>query len=167
MGKRIKVSESKLISMIEGIIKENASAAGYGMGFVREADITQTSSAVQTAQDRELSWGKLRQLLKTFYTDYKNVFADVAPNEFNEIEMILNGVISLAREKNINGKDPDVISQYLKQHMRRVMADDPSIQADIDIEQGDAPAGLKKDNEVKKMFEGRLLKRVLSTRKRK
>ena len=164
MGKKIKISETKLIRMIEGIVKENASMAGFGMGFVKEADVTQTQSAVQSAKDRELSWGKLRQLLKTFYTDYKNVFADVAPNEFNEIEMILNGVISLAREKNINGKDPDVISQYLKQHMRRVMVDDPSIQADIDVEKGDAPAGLKKDSEVKKMFENRLRRRTLRKR---
>ena len=52
------------------------------------------------------------------YVNYKRTFADVQPNEFNEIEMILSGLIDLAKNKNINNKDASVISQYLKQHVK-------------------------------------------------
>ena len=160
MGKKIKISESRLLEMIKGIIKEQSSMAGFGHGFVQEVSATEPAPTTPlSAQERELSWGKLRELLKDFYINYKVKFSDVQPNEFNEIEMILLGVIDMARVKNLNGKDPDVIAQYLKQHMKRLPAvGDP-------IENGESnipplPGDVKKDSEVKKMFENRLLRNL-------
>jgi|TARA_R110002096_G_scaffold308742_1_gene503250 hypothetical protein len=149
MGNKIKMTESRLISIIKKVLAEQASTAGFGYGFVREAD-TDAPTTPLSPQERELSWGKLREILKDFYVNYKERFADVQPNEFNEIEMILLGIIDMARIKNINNKEPDVIAQYLKQHMKKL----PSVG---DIEAGaDGIPPPPKDGEVKKMFESRL-----------
>jgi hypothetical protein len=157
MGNKIKMTESKLISMIERVIAEQASAAGFGYGFVREVETAPTTPL--SAQERELSWGKLRELMKDFYINYKEKFGDVQPNEFNEIEMILLGIIDMARVKNINGKDPDVIAQYLKQHMKRLPA-----AGDPDVDGGDAgdTPPQPRDAEVKKMFENRLRRTLVN-----
>ena len=66
MGNKIKMTESRLISIIEKILSEQASTAGFGYGFVREAD-TDAPTTPLSAQERELSWGKLREILKDFY----------------------------------------------------------------------------------------------------
>jgi len=154
MGNKIKMTESRLISMIERVLAEQASKAGFGYGFVREADTDNAPTTPLSAQERELSWGKLRELLKNFYVNYKIQFADVQPNEFNEIEMILLGVIDMARVKNLNGKDPDVIAQYLKQHMKRLPTTDGTTDGSTGTTDGTPPQ--PKDASVKKMFESRL-----------
>jgi len=157
MGNKIKMTESRLIAMIEMILSEQASTAGFGYGFVQEVETAPTTPL--SAQERELSWGKLRELMKDFYVNYKEKFGDVQPNEFNEIEMILLGIIDMARVKNINGKEPDVIAQYLKQHMKRLPAvGDPDADGN---KTGDTPPQ-PKDASVKKMFENKLRRTLVN-----
>jgi len=110
MAKKIMLKESELISMIERLVKEQTMTDQGGSG-------------VMDPLEKEQSWGKLRQFLKDLYTNYKQEFTDVQPNEFNEIQMVIKAAISLAQEKNINNKGATVISQYLKQHVRPLEQD--------------------------------------------
>jgi len=110
MAKKIMLKESELISMIERLVKEDTMTDQGGSG-------------VMDPLEKEQSWGKLRQFLKDLYTNYKQEFTDVQPNEFNEIQMVIRAAISLAQEKNINNKGATVISQYLKQHVRPLEQD--------------------------------------------
>ncbi len=108
--------------------------------MVIEEQLTdQGGTEVLSAQDKELSWGKLRAYLKDLYTDYKNKFADVQPNEFNEVMMVLDGAIDLAKVKNINNKGASVISQYLKQHVKPLERQYDAAQSDSTPEAPPAP----------------------------
>jgi len=130
MARKIILKESELQSMIERL--------------VLEATDQENASGVMAPLEKEESWGKLRQYLKDMYTNYKQEFSDVQPNEFNEIESVIQAVISLAREKNINNKAPSVIMQYLKTHVRPI--------ENLDLATGDdkqAPDGVKKAPELK------------------
>jgi hypothetical protein len=71
--------------------------------------------------DQNASWSKLKQFFKDYYTNIKVKVADVSPSEFNEIEMVLDAVVSLGREINLNNKSPEVIAQQLKRHMKDLM----------------------------------------------
>ena len=58
--------------------------------LVKEDTMTdQGGSGVMDPLEKEQSWGKLRQFLKDLYTNYKQEFTDVQPNEFNEIQMVI------------------------------------------------------------------------------
>jgi len=124
MGKKIKMSESRLISMIEGIIKEQASSAGFGYGFVQENTEDEEPANIMSVLDQNESWSKLKQFFKEYYTNVKMKVADVSPSEFNEIEMVLDAIVSLAREINLNNKSPEVIAQQLKRHMKDLVRAD-------------------------------------------
>ena len=77
--------------------------------------------------------------------------------------MILLGIIDMARIKNINNKEPDVIAQYLKQHMKRL----PSVSDVESVTNPDGTPPQPKDSEVKKMFEGRLHRNLTKSNKRR
>tara|TARA_R100000900_G_C3338875_1_gene164837 strand:- start:110 stop:526 length:417 start_codon:yes stop_codon:yes gene_type:complete len=137
MAKKIMLKESELISMIERLVKE-------------EAMTDQGGSGVMDPLEKEQSWGKLRQFLKDMYTNYKSEFADVQPNEFNEIQMVIKAAISLAQEKNINNKGATVISQYLKQHVR-------PLEKDAEQQTKEAPKDPElKMSDIKESFRRRL-----------
>tara|TARA_R110000823_G_scaffold56571_1_gene137534 strand:+ start:165 stop:614 length:450 start_codon:yes stop_codon:yes gene_type:complete len=127
MARKIMLKESELHSLIARLVLEAEDAQ---------------ASAVMAPLEKEESWGKLRQYLKELYTNYKQEFADVQPNEFNEIEMVIQAVISLAREKNINNKAPSVITQYLKTHVRPIEKMDTT-------DDKQSPDGVKKAPELK------------------
>ena len=131
MGKKIKMSESRLISVIEGIIKEQASRAGFGYGFIREEPTqdAETTDSIMSVLDQNESWSKLKQFFKEYYTNVKMKVADVSPSEFNEIEMVLDAIVSLAREINLNNKSPEVIAQQLKRHMKDLVRADAEAEA--------------------------------------
>ena len=109
------MSESKLISMISKIVNEQS--AGFGYGFVKEQPEEEVVDIMSTL-DQNASWSNLKQFFKDYYTNVKVKVADVSPSEFNEIEMVLDAVVSLAREINLNNKSPEVITQQLKRHMK-------------------------------------------------
>ena len=115
MGKRIKMSEHNLVHMISKIVKEQK--AGFGYGFVQEQP-EEGGSDILSTLDQNASWSKLKQFFKDYYTNVKVKVADVSPSEFNEIEMVLDAVVSLGREINLNNKSPEVIAQQLKRHMK-------------------------------------------------
>lgn len=115
MGNKIKMSESKLINMISKIVNEQS--AGFGYGFVQEQPEDGVVDIMSTL-DQNASWSKLKQFFKDYYTNIKVKVADVSPSEFNEIEMVLDAVVSLGREINLNNKSPEVIAQQLKRHMK-------------------------------------------------
>ena len=130
---------------------------------VREEE-EQADSGVFSAKDKEVSWGKLRQYLKDMYTDYKNWFSDVQPSEFNEVMTIFKAVIDLAKVKNINNKSADIISQYLKQHVK-------PLERQYDISQQDttpdAPGKPKYDEVNESKNYQRLYKRINEDFRRK
>ena len=132
MARKIMLKESDLVSMVERLVLEQPPATDDNV------------SKVMSPLEKEESWGKLRQYMKNLYTNYKQEFADVQPNEFNEIEMVIQAVISLAREKNINNKAPSVITQYLKTHVRPLEKVDVSTDA-----AKQEPSGVKKAPELK------------------
>ena len=119
MGRKIKLSESRLIDMISTIVKEHASLGGFGYGFVKEQNPTQPAGEdIMSTLESNESWSKLKQFFKDYYTNVKTKVADVSPSEFNEIEMVVDAIISLAREINLNNKSPEVIAQQLRRHMK-------------------------------------------------
>ena len=62
--------------------------------------------------DAQASFAKLKEFFKDYYQNVKQKLTDVSPSEFNEIQMVLNAVISLAREYNLNNKDPEIIALF-------------------------------------------------------
>ena len=115
MGNKIKMTESNLINMISNIVSEQK--AGFGYGFIPE-EVDEEGVDIVSTLDQNASWSKLKQFFKDYYTNVKVKVADVSPSEFNEIEMVLDAVVSLAREINLNNKSPEVIAQQLKRHMK-------------------------------------------------
>ena len=118
MGNRINMSETKLINMISKIVSEQR--AGFGYGFFQE-QVDEEGVDIMSTLDQNASWSKLKQFFKDYYTNVKVKVADVSPSEFNEIEMVLDAVVSLGREINLNNKSPEVIAQQLKRHMKDLM----------------------------------------------
>ena len=145
MARIKKLNERQLTNLVKQIIREEEE---------------QADSGVFSAKDKEVSWGKLRQYLKDMYTDYKNWFSDVQPSEFNEVMTIFKAVIDLAKVKNINNKGADVISQYLKQHVKPLERQYDMSQQD---ETPEAPPEPKygEVNESKRSNYSRLYKRLM------
>lgn len=88
---------------------------------VREANDQPQGSEVMDPLEAQASFAKLKEFFKDYYQNVKQKLTDVSPSEFNEIQMVLNAVISLAREYNLNNKDPEIIAQQLKRHMRDIV----------------------------------------------
>tara|TARA_R110000787_G_scaffold212071_2_gene321868 strand:- start:133 stop:573 length:441 start_codon:yes stop_codon:yes gene_type:complete len=112
--------------MIERIVKEQH-LGGFGYGFVKEEPETEdnlvNAGGVMSPLESNESWSKLKQFFKDYYTQIKTKVSDVSPSEFNEIEMVINAIISLAKEYNLNNKNPEVIAQQLKRHMKDLTND--------------------------------------------
>tara|TARA_R110002020_G_scaffold103416_1_gene242126 strand:- start:1877 stop:2350 length:474 start_codon:yes stop_codon:yes gene_type:complete len=111
MARTKKLTERQLTNLVRNVVKEVDSAES-------------ASSEVMAPLDQQASYAKLKEFFKDYYQNIKQKLTDVSPSEFNEIEMVLNAVISLAREYNLNNKDPEIIAQQLKRHMRDIQRSD-------------------------------------------
>ena len=108
MARIQKLTERQLTNLVKRIVKEDET------GTKGEGD-------VMAPLDAQASFAKLKEFFKDYYQNVKQKLTDVSPSEFNEIQMVLNAVISLAREYNLNNKDPEIIAQQLKRHMRDIV----------------------------------------------
>tara|TARA_R110002020_G_scaffold38780_3_gene116145 strand:- start:135 stop:1001 length:867 start_codon:yes stop_codon:yes gene_type:complete len=153
MGNKIRMTESNLINMISKIVKEQR--AGFGYGFMPE-QVDEEGVDIMSTLDQNESWSKLKQFFKEYYTNVKTKVADVSPSEFNEIEMVLDAVVSLAREINLNNKSPEVIAQQLKRHMKDLLRMSNDMATDMESN--------KPSKEAPPLEEGRKLFRRLKNR---
>ena len=151
MASRKKLTERQITKLVRNIVKESTSV-----------DSTESaSSEVMSPLDQQASYAKLKEFFKDYYQNIKQKLTDVSPSEFNEIEMVLNAVISLAREYNLNNKDPEIIAQQLKRHMRDIQRTDKAAEKKAP-DAPDTPApkyGEVKESYIRSNF-NRLYKRL-------
>ena len=131
----VRIKESDLKRIIQRVIKEQTSIempqsvkdelmgnledAGY-VGDeleVGELDIDEPAEIV-TTEKTDTDWNTIGDFFKDYYAHVRERFSRVSPNEFDEITVLINAVVSLAGDINLDNKDAGMLVQQLTKRIK-------------------------------------------------
>jgi hypothetical protein len=131
----VRITESDLKRIIQRVIKEQTSLempqsvkdelmgnledAGYvGDGEeVEELSVDEPLEVVPT-EKTDTDWNTIGDFFKDYYAHVRERFSRVSPNEFDEITVLINAVVSLAGDINLDNKDAGMLVQQLTQRIK-------------------------------------------------
>jgi hypothetical protein len=131
----VRITESDLKRIIQRVIKEQTSLempqsvkdelmgnledAGYvGDGEeVEELSVDEPLEVVPT-EKTDTDWNTIGDFFKDYYAHVRERFSRVSPNEFDEITVLINAVVSLAGDINLDNKDAGMLVQQLTKRIK-------------------------------------------------
>jgi hypothetical protein len=131
----VRITESDLKRIIQRVIKEQTSLempqsvkdelmgnledAGYvGDGEeVEELSVDEPLEVVPT-EKTDTDWNTIGDFFKDYYAHVRERFSRVSPNEFDEITVLINAIVSLAGDINLDNKDAGTIVQQLTKRVK-------------------------------------------------
>jgi hypothetical protein len=131
----VRITESDLKRIIQRVIKEQTSLempqsvkdelmgnledSGYvGDGEeVEELSVDEPLEVVPT-EKTDTDWNTIGDFFKDYYAHVRERFSRVSPNEFDEITVLINAVVSLAGDINLDNKDAGMLVQQLTKRIK-------------------------------------------------
>ena len=97
----------------------NLEDAGYvGDGEeVEELSVDEPLEVVPT-EKTDTDWNTIGDFFKDYYAHVRERFSRVSPNEFDEITVLINAVVSLAGDINLDNKDAGMLVQQLTKRIK-------------------------------------------------
>ena len=131
--KTVKITESDLTKIIRRVIKEQTEMpdelklafkdAMEDEGYFDSEETGEELSVDEPLEDlpvekTDSDWTTIGEFFKDYYTHVRERFSGVSPNEFDEITILINGIVSLAGDINLDNKNANVIVQELSKRIQ-------------------------------------------------
>mgnify|MGYP006085103867 FL=1 len=131
--KTVKITESDLTKIIRRVIKEQTEMpdelklafkdAMDDAGYFDSEETGEELSVDEPLEDlpvekTDSDWTTIGEFFKDYYTNVRERFSGVTPNEFDEITILINGIVSLAGDINLDNKNANVIVQELSKRIQ-------------------------------------------------
>jgi hypothetical protein len=130
--KTVRITESDLTKIIKRVVSEqemsqavrdellgNLEDAGYldSEETVEELPVEEPLEDVPV-EKTDTDWNTIGEFFKDYYAHARERFQGVSPNEFDEIMILINAIVSLAGDINLDNKDAGVIVQQLTKRVK-------------------------------------------------
>ena len=131
--KTVKITESDLTKIIRRVIKEQTEMpdelklafkdAMDDAGYFDSEETGEELSVDEPLEDlpvekTDSDWTTIGEFFKDYYTHVRERFSGVSPNEFDEITILINAIVSLAGDINLDNKNAGVIVQQLSKRIQ-------------------------------------------------
>ena len=131
--KTVKITESDLTKIIRRVIKEQTEMpdelklafkdAMEDEGYFDSEETVEELPVDEPLEDlpvekTDSDWTTIGEFFKDYYTHVRERFSGVTPNEFDEITILINGIVSLAGDINLDNKNANVIVQELSKRIQ-------------------------------------------------
>ena len=130
----VRITESDLKRIIQRVIKEQTSLempqsvkdelmgnledAGYIDDEVEVEELPVDDIEDVPTEKTDTDWNTIGDFFKDYYAHVRERFSRVSPNEFDEITVLINAVVSLAGDINLDNKDAGMLVQQLTKRIK-------------------------------------------------
>ena len=134
----VRITESDLKRIIQKVIKEQTSLteqlempddvkdelmgnledAGYFDDETDDGELPVDDIEDVHTEKTDTDWTTIGEFFKDYYTHVRERFSGVSPNEFDEITILINAIVSLAGDINLDNKNAGVIVQQLSKRIQ-------------------------------------------------
>jgi|TARA_R110002110_G_scaffold412292_1_gene638085 hypothetical protein len=133
----VRITESDLERIIQKVIKERTSLtelempqsvkdelmgnledAGYIDDEVEVEELPVDDIEDVPTEKTDTDWNTIGDFFKDYYAHARERFSRVSPNEFDEITVLINAIVSLAGDINLDNKDAGTIVQQLTKRVK-------------------------------------------------
>ena len=128
----VRITESDLERIIQKVIKEqtemsqavkdelmgNLEDAGYIDDEVEVEELPVDYIEEVPTEKTDTDWNTIGDFFKDYYAHARERFSRVSPNEFDEITVLINAIVSLAGDINLDNKDAGTIVQQLTKRVK-------------------------------------------------
>ena len=130
--KTVRITESDLTKIIQRVVSEQEMSQAVRdelLGNLEDAGYLDTEEPVEElpvdepledvpVEKTDTDWNTIGEFFKDYYAHARERFSRVSPNEFDEITILINAIVSLAGEINLDNKDAGVIVQQLTKRVK-------------------------------------------------